>query len=158
MCRKWTSSLIAQFIVVAPSQLEVPFGDFPEYKEFSSSPNRFRGFCVQCGTSLIWRSGDSEAAFDLFIGTLDEEWLVPRHGKIPQEHTLAKPNGTQYWMENAIEGVTDILPGEKRFAQEGPPVSNIPEWMTSQAKPCVSLADALPYERTDETSRPVNGI
>ena len=123
MCRKWTSSLVAQFIVVSPEQLDRPLNSSATYKEFESSPGRFRGFCGQCGTSLVWRSVDKERTFDLFLGTVDEKWLVGEkgaHGDGQVGRMLATPNGTQFWMENAIEGVTDLLKGGKVYPREGP--------------------------------------
>jgi hypothetical protein len=33
---------------------------------------------------------------------------------------LSTPNGTQFWMENAIPGVTDTVHGGKRYLREGP--------------------------------------
>ena len=122
MCRKWTSSLVAQFIVVRPEQLERQLETYTTYREFESSPRRFRGFCGQCGTSLIWRSADKPALFDLFLGTVDEKWLVGEKG-VPGcadvGRTLATPNGTQFWMENAIKGITDLLAGGKEYSKEG---------------------------------------
>lgn len=123
MCRKWTASLIAQFLVVPPAQLVPPLESQESYTEFESSPRRFRGFCSKCGSSLIWRSDDDKQTLDLFLGTLDEKWLVKKassqkDGRVAQ--ALARPSGTQFWMENAISGVTDTVAGGKRYPQEGP--------------------------------------
>ncbi|RSM08322.1 hypothetical protein CEP52_004770 [Fusarium oligoseptatum] len=116
MCRKWTSSLVAQFLVLSPDQLTPALNTFPSFKEYTSSPGRFRGFCSDCGTSIAWRSADYTPIFDLYLGTLDEEWLVDGEmGKM-----LAIPNGTQYWLQNAIKGVTDKLKGGKEYLTEGP--------------------------------------
>jgi hypothetical protein len=77
MCRKRTAALYPQFLMVAHSQLEPDLKSYSTYTEFESSPGRFRGFCNRCGSSLIWRNGeDKEAEFDLFLGTIDERWLV----------------------------------------------------------------------------------
>ncbi|PCD31056.1 hypothetical protein AU210_010721 [Fusarium oxysporum f. sp. radicis-cucumerinum] len=108
MCRKWTSSLIAQFLVISPKQISPALGTFASFKEYMSSPGRFRGFCGDCGTSLTWRSADYTPIFDLYLGTLDEKYLV---GDGVVAKTLATPNGTQYWMQNSIHGVTDVLKG-----------------------------------------------
>ncbi|KAF2179378.1 hypothetical protein K469DRAFT_674200 [Zopfia rhizophila CBS 207.26] len=116
MCRKWTSSLLAPFIVVRPSQLTpYPFTKFLTYTEYESSRNRFRGFCTKCGSSLIWRSDDQKETLDLFLGTVDEKWLVQEKdvGK-----DLATPNQFQFWCENAIEGVTDVVRGGRKFLKE----------------------------------------
>ncbi|KAI8718542.1 CENP-V/GFA domain-containing protein [Fusarium sp. LHS14.1] len=116
MCRKWTSSLVAQFLVLSPEQLTPALNTFPSFKEYTSSPDRFRGFCSECGTSIAWRSADYTPIFDLYLGTLDEEWLVDGEtGK-----ALAVPNGTQYWLQNAIHGITDKLKGGKEYLTEGP--------------------------------------
>ncbi|KAJ4257258.1 hypothetical protein NW757_003878 [Fusarium falciforme] len=116
MCRKWTSSLVAQFLILSPEQLAPTLNTFPSFKEYTSSPGRFRGFCSDCGTSIAWRSADCTPIFDLYLGTLDEEWLVGGEtGK-----TLAIPNGTQYWLQNSINGVTDKLKGGREYPAEGP--------------------------------------
>src|ERR1700753_1201424 len=103
MCRKWTAALIAQFLVVSPEQFQPSLNTFPAYKEYLSSPGRYRGFCSECGSSLIWRSEDDTRTFDLYLGTVDEEWLVESEvgrrtadGAIAS--VLARPNGTQFWM------------------------------------------------------------
>ncbi|KAF9774030.1 hypothetical protein IL306_008029 [Fusarium sp. DS 682] len=117
MCRKWTSSLVAQFLVISPKQISPAFSTFPSFQEYMSSPGRFRGFCGRCGTSIAWRSADYTPIFDLYLGTLDEEYLV---GDSAVTKILATPNGTQYWLQNAIHGVTDKLEGGKVYLQEGP--------------------------------------
>src|ERR1700753_3474722 len=76
MCRKWTASLLTQFLVLKPSQITPNLSSFPSYKEYSSSPKRFRGFCGNCGSPLIWRSDDKTDLLDLYLGTIDEKWLV----------------------------------------------------------------------------------
>jgi hypothetical protein len=119
MCRKWTSSFVAQFLVVSAGSLQPDLREYETYEEYESSPRRFRGFCRRCGTSLIWRSGDDDRTVDVFLGTLDERWLV-HHADGKLGETLARPNGTQFWMENAIVGVTDLLKGGKEYPQEGP--------------------------------------
>ena len=122
MCRKWTASLVAQFIVIRPEQIYPPLDSNTEYKEYMSSRNRFRGFCSDCGSPLIWRSDDDQSTVDLYIGTLDEVWLTGHMLTDGAEiaNSLAKPNGTQFWMENAIPGVTDLVAGGRRYQQEGP--------------------------------------
>lgn len=130
MCRKWTSSLVAQFIVVSPAQFSPQLNTHSTYREYESSPGRFRGFCGQCGTSLVWRSDDDKRRFDLFLGTVDEKWLIGVRTDAGVEHSeigrmLAMPNGTQFWMENAIKGVTDLLQGGKIYENEGPDGSSV---------------------------------
>jgi hypothetical protein len=133
MCRKWTASLFAQFIVVRPSQIVPELSSFPSYKEFLSSPRRFRGFCSACGSPLIWRSEEKTDTLDLYLGTIDEKWLVgekiegseqktksgvhvKRQGGFGKE--LGTPSQFQFYYENAIEGVTDILEGGKKYLTE----------------------------------------
>jgi hypothetical protein len=65
---------------------------------------------------LIWRDEDNPETLDLFLGTVDEKWLV--HEKEAGK-ALATPNQFQFWCENAVEGVSDILEGGTRFAKEG---------------------------------------
>lgn len=133
MCRKWTAGLLAQFIIVSPSQIAPPLSTFVQYKEYQSSPRRYRGFCGECGSSLIWRSGDKVDTLDLFLGTIDERWLlgakvegserktaqglvVERRGGLGKE--LCTPTQYQFYYENAIAGVTDLLEGGQKFLQE----------------------------------------
>jgi hypothetical protein len=133
MCRKWTSSLFPQFIVVLPSQITPPLSSSLTYREFESSPKRFRGFCSKCGSPLIWRSEDNTATWDLYLGTIDEKWLVGEKVPGSEKKTefgirydrtggvgkiVGTPNQYQYWCENAIEGVTDLLHGGERYLTE----------------------------------------
>lgn len=122
MCRKWTASLIAQFLVITLEQLQPPLATFATYKEYISSHNRFRGFCSNCGSPLIWRSDDDKSTLDLYIGTLDEKWLTTATevAGMGIAELLARPNGTQFWMENAIPGVTDLVTGGRIYQKEGP--------------------------------------
>ncbi|KAH8810838.1 Mss4-like protein [Xylogone sp. PMI_703] len=133
MCRKWTASLVAQFIVVKPAQISPDLKSFATYREYNSATKRFRGFCGQCGSPLIWRSEDNTETLDLYLGTIDERWLVgakvagseketefgtavERRGGIGKQ--LATPNQFQFWYENAIKGVTDILEGGQKYLKE----------------------------------------
>lgn len=125
MCRKWTSSLTAQFLVISERALNPPLAQMSSYAEYQSSPRRFRGFCVQCGSSLIWRSEDDTRTLDLFLGTLDEQWLVEEtttqdRSGFDVAKALATPNGTQFWLRNAIRGVTDLVKGGMEYLTEGP--------------------------------------
>lgn len=89
--------------------------NFPIYSEYESSMRRFRGFCSRCGSSLFWRSVDRTDTFDLFLGTVDEKWLVENKeiGTV-----LGTPNQYQFWCENAMKGVTDVIRGGRKFLQE----------------------------------------
>lgn len=65
---------------------------------------------------MIWRSDDNPETFDLFLGTVDEKWLV--HEKEVGK-ALATPNQFQFWCENVIVGVTDTVKGGRSFLKEG---------------------------------------
>lgn len=67
---------------------------------------------MRCGTSLLWRSEDKTDTLDIFLGTLDETPLRV-FGK-----ELATPNQFQFYCENQIAGVTDLLKTGRRFAKE----------------------------------------
>ncbi|KAL3468117.1 Mss4-like protein [Aspergillus heterothallicus] len=77
MCRKWTGALLYQNLAISADQLSPPLSSFASYKEYESSPGRFRGFCSQCGSSLIWRSEreGERHKFEVMIGSFDEKWL-----------------------------------------------------------------------------------
>lgn len=117
MCRKWTGALIYQYLSICPDQVSPPLDTFATFREYPSSPGRYRGFCGQCGSSLIWRSErESELqSCDLLLGSIDERWLVgDGFGKL-----LCKPSGAQHWRGNAIEGVTDFLQGGRIYLAGG---------------------------------------
>lgn len=136
MCRKWTASLLPQFIVFSPDQIVPPLSSAATYREYSSSSGRYRGFCGNCGSPLIWRSEDDRRTVDLFLGTIDERWLVgekvedsekkTKHGVVFEREgsvgrQLCTPSEFQSYYENAIPGVTDLLRGGQRFLTEGGP-------------------------------------
>lgn len=130
MCRKFTGSLFPQLMPVQNEQVTPPLFSSPAYKEFSSSPGRFRGFCGNCGSPLVWRSAEKPTEFDIFLGSIDEKFLVGERvegteKKTPQGITVERrgglgrdictPNQVQLFCENAIPGVTDLLHGGKRY-------------------------------------------
>src|SRR5579871_751180 len=84
MCRKWTSALVPQSITVQAEQLtpqpQLLSSTFAEYTEYESSPGCFRGFCSRCGSTIVWRSENQKAEVDVFLGTVDERWLVGEKG------------------------------------------------------------------------------
>lgn len=133
MCRKWTASLLTQFMVISPKQIVPSLSSFPTYKEYSSSLRRFRGFCGNCGSPLIWRSEDKTDTLDLYLGTIDEQWLVgekvegsekrTKHGVTVERvgslgKELCTPSEFQFYCENAIPGITDLVPGGRKFLVE----------------------------------------
>ncbi|KAF4152393.1 hypothetical protein CNMCM6936_002974 [Aspergillus lentulus] len=129
MCRKWTASLLPQFLSLAPEQISPAISTSPTYAEYRSSENCLRGFCSKCGSSLLWRNEERPEEIDLFLGTVDEEWLVgervdsskstgnpvgpTRKGGVGK--TLGIPKDGQYYYENVITGVTDGLRGGKKY-------------------------------------------
>ncbi|CEN62744.1 hypothetical protein ASPCAL09375 [Aspergillus calidoustus] len=83
MCRKWTGALLYQNIAVSQDQVSPPLSSFPSYKEYVSSPGRFRGFCSLCGSSLVWRSEreGERHKYEIMLGSLDERWLKGTGGE-----------------------------------------------------------------------------
>lgn len=88
---------------------------------------------MNCGTSLIWRSEDKKDTLDLYIGTIDERWLVGEKVKGSETKTkhgvtvervgsfgkeLCTPSEFQFYYENAIPGITDLVPGGQKFLVE----------------------------------------
>lgn len=73
----------------------------------------------------MWRTETNLEKIDLFLGTIDEKWLVDRKadiatatGKGDSESTgktLGTPMHGQYYYENVIKGVTDFVQGGKRY-------------------------------------------
>jgi hypothetical protein len=127
MCRKWTSSLLPHFLTLQVEQLTPQLqllpSTFAEYTEYESSPGNFRGFCSRCGSSILWRSQDSKEDFDLFLGTVDERWLVGEKGQDGRRvggfgKELSMPSYKQFWCENEIPGITDLLNGGVRYWKE----------------------------------------
>ena len=133
MCRKWTASLIASFIVVRPAQIKPALSTFSTYAEYESSPRRHRGFCSRCGSSLIWRSDDNPTTWDLFLGCVDQKWLVGSGSDdiadrgsaagtgTPEKgfgRELCTPNQFQFWWENVIAGVTDHVKTGEKYLRE----------------------------------------
>lgn len=125
MCRKWTASLFPQFLTLSAKQITPELSTYAAYKEYRSSETCLRGFCVQCGSSLLWRTEQKPEEIDVFLGTIDEKWLVDRKADIATAtgngnsestgKTLGTPMHAQYYYENVIEGVTDTVQGGKRY-------------------------------------------
>ncbi|KAF2272363.1 uncharacterized protein EI97DRAFT_212252 [Westerdykella ornata] len=131
MCRKHTASLLPIFLVLRPSSGQIApwpldaerhLGKNTTYTEYASSENGLRGFCSRCGSSLLFRNrrqdaGDqkereSQETMDLFVGTLDEKWLVDDR---EMAKALATPNELQFWCKHAVQGVTDVVRGGTRL-------------------------------------------
>ncbi|CAG9990045.1 unnamed protein product [Clonostachys byssicola] len=113
MCRKFTASLIAQFLAIKIAMLTPEFSTFDTFREYESSVGVFRGFCIACGSSLSWRSLSFPDVVDIFIGTLDEKWLT--ENAYGTAKILATPNGFQAWLRHAIADVTNRLEGGVKY-------------------------------------------
>ena len=136
MCRKWTSALISDALVLKPHQLSPSIEQFPKhfstYKEYHSGPKSKRGFCSTCGSGLLWASEEQSDILILFAGTIDEEYLCGVKVKGSEKKTeygteykwekayggeICKPNiGQQYWA-HAIPGLSDHDHGGPRYLQ-----------------------------------------
>ncbi|KAL3444518.1 Mss4-like protein [Aspergillus insuetus] len=101
MCRKWTGALLYQNISVSQDRISPPLFSFPSYTEYPSSAGRFRGFCSQCGSSLVWRSEreGERHKYELMLGSFDEPWLKGTGGDGEGEgvlgELLSKPSDAQ---------------------------------------------------------------
>lgn len=125
MCRKWTASLFPQFLTLSTKQISPDLSTYPMYKEYRSSETCLRGFCLHCGSSLLWRTEADPDEVDVFLGTVDEKWLVAQKasiatatGQAESESTgkiLGTPMHAQYYYENVIKGVTDFVQGGNRY-------------------------------------------
>ncbi|KAI4144640.1 MAG: hypothetical protein LQ341_002605 [Variospora aurantia] len=137
--RKHTGALIPPLFTVETSQLRWAnpsdgIAAAEPYKEFSSSKGVYRGFCSACGTSYTWRSEERPDVIELFVGTIDEKWLIgDRTEKVSSEsltepgvfekvlsadegafgREICTPRVGQMFQRNAIKGVTDGKMGGK---------------------------------------------
>ncbi|EFY91176.1 hypothetical protein J3459_017122 [Metarhizium acridum] len=108
MGRKFTASLLAQFLAIRRLSLAPSLKDSSTCAEYESSPGVLRGFCSRCGSSLSYRSLKYPEVVDVFIGSLDEKWLS-NHTAVAK--ILATPSGYHAWLRNLIPGITDLLKG-----------------------------------------------
>ncbi|KAI4093194.1 MAG: hypothetical protein LQ344_003021 [Seirophora lacunosa] len=142
-CRKQSGALISHFMTLGSSQLRWAnpsdgTAAAEPYKEFSSSKGVYRGFCSACGTAILWRSEENAEEIDLFIGSIDEKWLIgDRTEKVSSEsltepgvfekvlsadegalgRAICTPQMGQMFVRNAIKGVTDARLVGKRFVE-----------------------------------------
>ena len=70
--------------------------------EYRSSPQVTRGFCAQCGTSLIYRHDHRSGEIDVTLSSLDDASAL-----VPQAHI---------WVEDKLPWV-DIADGRAQFAR-----------------------------------------
>jgi len=142
MCRKWTGSLFSTDLIIKRTQLSPGLSTFDTFTEYQSSPGTKRGFCSKCGSSLAWFTDEMPEDMVIFVGTIDEEFLLgkvleetvkeDKHGKkferqggLARELTDASSAGNLYW-QNAVPGVTDHLAGPK-FLQHFVDKAPLPE-------------------------------
>ncbi|KAI4246509.1 MAG: hypothetical protein L6R40_001872 [Gallowayella cf. fulva] len=148
---------MAHLITINPSQLRWtnPSSDgnraaaAAPFKEFSSSPGVWRGFCSACGTAFSWRSDDTaEEEIELLIGTIDEVCLIgDRTAKVSSERMgepgvweavldaeegrlgreICAPTGGQMFVRNAVRGATDARLVGKRFVEVSQKGLEVPE-------------------------------
>ncbi|KAF2188220.1 hypothetical protein K469DRAFT_627683 [Zopfia rhizophila CBS 207.26] len=127
MCRKHSGSLLPQNCGFPKVNISPPLEDNPSYKTYKSSHEAYRGFCGICGSALTFNYNKEPETTEINLGAFDEDVLcgkrdeanawedeygrhVPRIGGVGKELCYAKYH---IFMENAIAGVTDDLPGTK---------------------------------------------
>ncbi|KAJ6260345.1 hypothetical protein Dda_4571 [Drechslerella dactyloides] len=102
-CRKATGALMAHILTLEPSRITWTCED-RSFREYSSSPGVFRGFCQSCGSTLSWRNVSTPTEIDLYVGTLDESVLVGGDGETGRAIVAAE---RQLWCRNRVRGVSD---------------------------------------------------
>ncbi|KAH8597683.1 Mss4-like protein [Bisporella sp. PMI_857] len=105
MCRKHGGGLMQIGCTFPNSAIEPPLSSYPDFVQYSSSKEAYRGFCKTCGSSLTWNFKDGNET-EILLGTVDEEILTSQVGS---ELCASK---SHRWCANAVKGVTDNLPGE----------------------------------------------
>lgn len=102
-CRKNGGSIIAWLHSVPASSVE--FTSQTTLSRYRASPEAARGFCSSCGSWLFWRNEKSEK-ISMSVGTFDKDDLKIWGRQLSYSEV-------HLWSEDAIEGITDHLPGEK---------------------------------------------
>jgi hypothetical protein len=94
-CRRAAGSPTVPWATFERAHFQLLRGELTEYR---SSPDRLRGFCAACGTSLTYRSEKRPTEIDVTLGTLDAPARLA-----PQMHV---------WVEDKLPWVTiaDGLP------------------------------------------------
>lgn len=132
MCRKFTGSLLPQTYGVPTANISPRLTDNAAFKVYKSSATGSRGFCRDCGSSLVFVEIGNTAETELHLGALDEEVLcgakdeanawtdesgrhVPRVGGLGKELCYTERH---IFLENAIPGITDDLPGKQYLTDE----------------------------------------
>ena len=94
------------------SSINPPFTSNASYTQFASSEKGVRGFCRVCGSSLTFNYAGVDK-MEILLGTIDEEILK---SKVGTELCSSKDHN---WCENAVKGVTDIMPGNLWSQEHG---------------------------------------
>ncbi|KAL3600611.1 hypothetical protein FPOAC2_04856 [Fusarium poae] len=102
-CRKNGGSLIAWLHKVPISS--VTFTPQSTLSRYHATPDAARGFCTKCGSWLFWCNEQSNS-MSMSVGTFDQEELKQWGQKLAYSEV-------HLWYEDAIEGISDQLPGEK---------------------------------------------
>jgi len=82
-CRRHSGAPVSVFLVVGRDAFAVTKGDITR---FNSSPGRWRGFCVQCGSTLTCEGEPDSPEVHLHIGSIDQaERFAPTRHFFPEE-------------------------------------------------------------------------
>jgi hypothetical protein len=133
-CRKFTGALVPKSFQVPTIDIQPALASLPTYKTYASGPNSFRGFCINCGSSLT--HNDEEGRTEIWLGCIEVEDLCG----MKDGHGIQTDYGTIYrrtagfgkelckadfhaWVANAVVGITDQESGPKywRNREDGMP-------------------------------------
>jgi len=112
-CRKATGALMSHILTIHPKQIHWITED-RSFREYSSSPGVFRGFCQTCGSTLSWRNVETPDEIDLYSGTLDEDVLIGGDGETGRAILTTRK---QLWCENFVKGVSGGVQSGQRYAR-----------------------------------------
>jgi hypothetical protein len=124
---------LPQTVGVPTDSIVPPFTSSPTYTEYQSTAKGKRGFCSKCGSSLTFLYIEKPQHTEIHLGTIDEDVLLGEkggdeyHARYGTKSTrkegglgslLSRTDRSGHiWFENAIEGVTDNVPGLKWFRE-----------------------------------------
>ncbi len=133
MCQQSSGNPYMLIAIISKKAFQFTQGE-PKYFSLPSSPWAERGFCAECGTTVIFR--DFTESHGIYIGTLDhpEEWpptgwhsgvesRIPWdtiHDKLPCWETESDPefNETREEFEKLSAQLKEGLLTEEAFAQQ----------------------------------------
>jgi hypothetical protein len=98
-CRRATGAPMVPWGTFAAHNLVIVRNRLAEYR---SSPKVTRGFCAECGTSLIYRHDDRSGEIDVTLSSLDDPAAL-----VPEMHI---------WVEDKLPWVA-IADGRPQFAK-----------------------------------------